>query len=523
MNVASRLQASAEPGTILVGGRTAAELQDKFLVEPLGEIAVKGRDATVEVWRLVRTATTRRGTKVRPFVGRAQETKQLRESLDGLAEGRGQVLLVTGDPGIGKTRLLDWLCELSADTVTWLDGSCASYTTEIAYSPFAEALRRWLEVDETEDASGVRAQLEVKLAHLLGEDVRETLPFLASLLWVKADPALDERVRDLSSQQLAGEIRLAYSAWLRALSEQRPVVLALEDFQWADEPTRSLAESLLEVVESAPLLLAATFRVEPDSEGWRPLGPLSDAEARELLAELAPDDLEEPVAQELTVRAEGNPFFLEHLLRLYVESGQLPDTGTLAMTVVRHELPSALESLLVARIDALPSRARRLVQVAAVIGRRFSGRLVEGVVGAEHFQEAVSSLLRLDILRERRAAPEREYEFTHGLLREAALSALPRSRRREIYRMVAVTIERTFADELEPHLEQLAFYNARAGDLPRALWYLLQAAERASAVHAYTQAAQLWTRAASLAEKLDDTDAQQRIARELWRVSEGQA
>jgi class 3 adenylate cyclase len=537
MNVAARLQSNAKPGTILAGGRTAAELHNRFLLEPLGEIVVKGRDAPVEVWRLVRAETARRSTKPRPFVGREQEREQLQSVLDALSGGRGDAVFVVGDPGIGKTRLLDWLRDLSTDQVTWLDGSCFSYTTDVSYSPFAGSVRRWLEVDEDEDAVSVRSQLEAKLAQLLGPQVGEILPYLASLLSVKAKPSMDARVRDLSSDQLAEEIRSAYCAWVRALCEQGPVVLEVEDFQWADEAARRVAESLLDVVSSAPLLLAITFRVEPDSEGWKfreralteygavelRLGPLSDAEAGELLAELAPEGLDEAVAEELTVNAEGNPLFLEHLLRLFAESGEMLQRRTWAMTVVRHELPSALEGLLVARIDALPSRARRLVQIAAVVGRSFPARLLEGVVGAEHFQEALASLLQLDILRERRPPPEREFEFTHGLLREAALSALPRARRREIYRTVAATIERTFADALEPHFEQLAFYNARAGDLPRALWYLLQAAERASAVHAYTQAAELWKRASSLAEKIGDSDAQHRVSRELWQLSEHQS
>jgi predicted ATPase len=314
--------------------------------------------------------------------------------------------------------------------------------------------------------------------------------------------------------------------------------MAVDDLHWADGATRELAESLLDVVDCAPLVLAATSRVAPESEGWRfrsralvsyaqrtvelRLAPLGEAESARLLAELAPDDLSEQGRQELIARAEGNPLYLEQLLRLFLQSGEVEARHTMAMTVVRHQLPSALDSLLVARIDALPNEARRIVQVAAVIGRSFSLPILAAVVAGEDVERTIALLLRAGVIRELRPFPQPEYEFAHGLLREAALSTLPRARRREIYRTVAATLERLFASSLEEHLEVLAFYNARAGDLPRSLWYLEQAAARAAAVHAYIQAAALWKRAAALAEQIGDVDAQHRINREAWQLSERQ-
>jgi predicted ATPase len=250
------------------------------------------------------------------------------------------------------------------------------------------------------------------------------------------------------------------------------------------------------------------------------LTPLSDEQSAQLLADLAPDTLEANAQQELIAAAEGNPLYLEQLLRFYGESGELELRRTLAMTVVRHELPSALESLLIARIDALPNDVRRVVQLAAVAGRQFSLRLLVALVDPTLIEDAIGRLLRGDIMREVRSLPEREFEFTHGLLREAALSTLTRARRREIYRAVATALERVYASSLDDHLEQLAFYNARAGDLPRALWYLERAADRATQIHASTHAAEVLRRAATLAEDLGDDDARRRINRALWQLTE---
>jgi predicted ATPase len=467
-------------------------------------------------------------------VGREPELARLTTLLDELRSGHGRLVLVTGDPGIGKTRLVDAFHELAGDQVTWLQSATTSYVGETSESPFAETVRRWLGLDLTADPGDVLPALETALPDLLGAESAEVLPYLASLLSVKADPVSDERVRDLSPGTLTDEIRRAYGAWLRAVAARRPVVLVVEDFQWADDSDVSLAESLLELVGSAPVALVLLLRPESECPGWRfreralagrgeqtaelRLRPLSDAESTLLLGQLAVGAVEDLVISQVTSQAEGNPLFLEQLLRLVTESGQTLRARTMAMTVIRHELPSALESLLLARIDALPVRARRLAQIAAVVGRRFPAQLLPPVVGADDLEEELGELIRSDILR-REEGPEPAYEFTHGLLREAALSTLPRPQRRELYRTVATAIERTFGDSVDVHFEQLAFYNARAGDLGRALWYLVQAAERATAAHAYTQAEDLWTRAAALAEKVEDEDTQRRIARELWQLN----
>ncbi len=534
MNVAARLQTHAEPGTILVGPRTAAELGHRFRLESLGEILVKGRGAAVEAWRLVRAETGQRPVVSKPFVGREPEIAQLRALLEELKSGRGRLVFITGNPGIGKTRVVDAFHELAGDDVTWLQSASTSYMGETSDSPFAETVRRWLGLEPTDDPTEVLQALETALPDLLGGESAEVLPYLASLLSVKADPVSDERVRDLSPGGLTDEIRRAFGAWVRAVAARRPVVVVVEDFQWATDADVALAESLLGLVGTAPVAFVVLLRPETETPGWRfreqtlaahaeetvelRLWPLSETESTELLKQLAAGGIEESVVAQVTTRAEGNPLFLEQLFRLVAESDQSVRARTMAMTVIRHELPSALESLLLARIDALPARARRLAQIAAVVGRRFPVQLLPAVVGTDDLGEELGELIRSDILR-RDDGAEPSYEFTHGLLREAALSTLPRPQRRELYRTVATAIERTFGDSLDVHFEQLAFYNARAGDLQRALWYLVQAAERATAAHAYTQAEDVWTRAAALAEKVEDEDAQRRIARELWQLN----
>jgi predicted ATPase len=234
-----------------------------------------------------------------------------------------------------------------------------------------------------------------------------------------------------------------------------------------------------------------------------------------LLAQLAPGDLDPEAGKEVIALAEGNPLYLEQLLRSLLESGGLAARRTWALTVPAAQLPTGLESLLVARIAALPRDARRVAQAGAVLGRAFSPTVLALIPGVGELERNLMRLLRANIIREARPLPDREYAFTHGLLQEAALSTLTRARRRELYRIVAAAYEQAFGDSLDDKLELLAFYCARGGDLERALEYLERAANRATSLRAHTQAARFRSRAAAVAAKVTDPVARDRIERRL--------
>jgi class 3 adenylate cyclase len=529
-NVAARLQGIAEPGSISVGDSTASQLTHRFVLEPLGDVNVKGRHKPVRAWRLLRPQTAAQAPPRSALVDREGEMARLRTALDEVEAGRGQTLLLVGDSGIGKSRLLGELRELAIDRVTWLEGHSLSYGQELLLSPFVEILRSWLGTEEDEAEVAVRMKIQAKLGTLLGPRT-DSVRILARLLSVRIDPEADELPDH--AEIPASEIRRSYVAWLEALSEHRPIAVALEDLHWADPATRALAEDLLDLTERAPFLLAATLRPDPGSEAWRfrarvlmdyahraselALGPLDDAAAHQLLMQLFPGELNPSARQGIVTRAEGNPLYLEELLRMLTEGGGLErKRQAWGFTATSATLLSpALESLLVARIDRLPDSARRLVQVAAVIGRTFPVRVLERVSEGRDVQTDLQVLLRGEIFREHRRYPEFECTFKHGLLQEAALSTLTASRRRELYGRVAAAFELLFAAPPDDYLERLAHYYARSQDLEKALDYLERAGERATALDAGTQAVELWTRAADVATRLGDKDAEQRISRRL--------
>jgi class 3 adenylate cyclase len=524
MNVAARLQGAAAPGTIVIGGATARKLRGRFLVAPLGQLAIRGREHPVEAWRLLSARADRSRREPSGLVGRADEMTHLSSAAAALRGGQGRLVVLNGEPGIGKTRLLEWLREELRDDVTWLEGTCAPFGEQPLFQAPAEALRGWAAVDDVAERATTLGRLGLE---------PDALPYLATLLAADAGNERAE-VANGSSGEFGAAVGRAYTAWIRGLCRKGPVVLAMHDIHWADHSTIELVERLVELLDELPLMIAATSRATADANDRRllersrlgrperivelALGRLSDSESEELLSQLAPGKLEPDARREVVARAEGNPLYLEQLLRSLLESGGLAARQTWALTVPAAQLPTGLESLLVARIAALPRDARRVAQVAAVLGRTFPPTLLARVSGVQDVELNLARLLRADIIREIRPVPSREYAFTHGLLQEAALSTLPRARRRELYRLVARAHEQVFSDSLDDQLERLAFYCARGGDLERALDYLERAANHATSLSAHTQAADLRSRAASVAERIKDPEARDRIERRLVKL-----
>jgi len=532
-NVAARLQAAAEPGTIAIGEASAKVLVHRFVVEPLGDVSVKGRRQPVAVWRLFGPQTSAQPAPATPLVGRKTEVERLREVVAELTAGRGQLLFLIGDAGIGKTRLLAELRAIAAERVTWLEGHCLSYGTELVYGPFVEMLRGWIGVEEGDAELSVRTKLRAKLGLLPASQLPDVLPYLERMLSLKLDPADDDRLRRLAPDALGAEIRRAYQEWITSLTRQGPVVVAVEDVHWADVASRALAESLLELADRSPALLVATSRVDPASEGWKlrvrvlaefahraqdlTLEPLTADAARELLATMPRSKaLGERELEQVVAGAEGNPLYLEELLSAFTEGAGLRRGQTWAPTVTGARILSpTLESLLLARIDRLPTSARRLAQIAAVVGRSFPLPVLQHVAHSDDLEGDLAALLRANIIRELRHYPEPEYVFRHGLLREASLATLPPDRRRDLYGQVAAAYEALYAASIDDRLEVLAHYYARSHDLAKALDYLERAGGKAAAIDANAHAIELWQRALKVADKLGDQEAQRRVREHL--------
>ena len=481
-NVAARLQAAAEPGTVLVGHVTARRLEHRFDLEAPVEVSVKGREKPVRASRLVRAKEREPRVATTPVVGRERELDVLDGLVRDLEAGRGRIVVLTGAPGIGKTRLLTALATKGGDGVTWLEGGCHSYGG-LAGWPFVEMLLGWLGAEIGEPEIAIRTKARAGLGALFADQADAVLAPLGGLLRLRIDTA------GVADEEVDG----AFVRWLERLSATKPVVVAIEDTQWADAVTRRLAEHVLDLTDRAPVGLVLTEEPIPGSEGAAlrlraladfghraselPLHPLTDDAAEQVLATVVGDKLDPATRTGLIREAEGNPLYLEELARAFLEGALEARGRTWTVTIGSLELlPPSLENLLVARIDRQADGPRRLAQIAAAIGRTFPVSVLERVSG-EATDEALKALLRAEIVREVSRYPELECTFTHGLLREAALSTLTSTRKRGLYADIAGAFESIYAESLDEHLERLAHYHAQAGALPKALEY----AERARA------------------------------------------
>lgn len=497
-NVAARLEAAAEPGTVLVGDGTAQLLERKFVLEERGPLAVKGRARPVRAWRLLHAQPADRSGALTPTVGRDGELARLRDAVAELARGRGQIVLISGEDGLGKSRLVAEL-NREAGELTHVEGHCPSYGGAALYRPFVEILRDWLGVADGDAEIAVRTKARARLGALLGARFDELMPSFARLLGIK------------SESDLPVDVGSAYAEWLVALARRRPLLLVVEDVQWADAATRELAERLLALTEREALMLVFTYAPATSSEALRlrlsvlgeyshratelALAPIAE-EAAETLARTFLPGLDTTATSALVARAGGNPLYLEELLRAVVEGSVVDRRRTWTLTVGSAELlPPALESLLLARIDRLPEGARRLVQVAGVVGRTFPVRVLERAVDADDLDGDLTTLLRAELVREVRRYPELECAFRHALLQQAALSTLTAGRRRELYGRVAAAFEELYVASLDDHLERLAHYYAQAEDRAKAIEYLELAATRQDGLGATEQAARLRERA----------------------------
>ncbi|HLF28329.1 MAG TPA: adenylate/guanylate cyclase domain-containing protein [Anaerolineae bacterium] len=540
VNLASRLKDTAPSGHIYVGPETYRQTSRLFEFTPLAPMRIKGKRDPVQIYAVrARAATpgTMRGIEGlrSPLIGRGPELDTLRARLDAAAQGNGCVVALVGDAGLGKSRLIAELHQAvhTANTyagaahahrsnhasVLWLEGRCTSFTQSVSYSLIAQILRSYFGLTGELDASEALLRLLEALDAVFPGEGDELLPYLGTLLGL---PVGGERTRYLDAEALQRQIFYSVRRLIGGLSLQTPLVLVLDDLHWIDETSLALLEYLLPLVGDHPLLIVWAFRpgVEPTGiqrlaeQGARhqpqrieqiELRPLPDNLSASLVQLLlARSNLPEPIQQAIIERAEGNPFYLEEVIRTLIESGLLiQEAGRWVIDPripdlearIRSALPDTLIGVLAARIDRLPELPKRVLGVASVVGRSFSRRLMLELIGAAAPLDAgLAELERNGLIESGEATWGPTFTFRHVLTQEAAYSMLLQRRRTQLHGEIANTLERLHASELDEYVALLAYHYDRSQDGAKASAYLQRAGQAALRVYANREAARFFER-----------------------------
>ncbi|MFN0073170.1 MAG: AAA family ATPase [Chloroflexota bacterium] len=515
VNVASRLQSATEIGTILVGPNTARLVRHAAQLHPNAPLRLKGKSAPLEAWTVI-ASTSAGSQKVLsdhgPFVGREPELRHLQQCLDELRRGRGQVTCVIGDPGMGKSRLLAELRREASDLHWW---QCAANAHEEATSyGLTRNILSQLCCPMPASDGDIAKQI---IQHLERLGCTTGLPAVAraiGLPWSALSPRGEPVLTPRETQQVILE---TVQRVLEHLVTTGPAVLVLEDLHWSDPTSIELLSDLLPLTEQLPILFCLAFRPDRDAASWQlrdhaartlphrfaeiSLQPLTNESASELAGHLLGTSILPVTLQALLYRAAGTPLWLEELIRMLRERAVPEQSATSFESVSTPEIPESLQALIIARIDRL-GEARLTLQIASVIGREFSQRVLARVSEAGAIDSHLSQAQRADIIRELSVLPERAFGFKHVLMQEAAYSTLLHRRRRELHGRVADALQELEPERLEALRPTLAFHYSQASAWEQAREHATAAAEQARSGFANREALIHYTHALNAGEKL---------------------
>jgi len=492
-NLAARMQQIADPGTILITDSIHKVIRDHFISESLGELQVRGKKRPVLTY-LLKGA---RGIKTRmdiaaekglsPLSGRSEELRSLHRLWDAAKNGKGQVVFIVGEAGIGKSRLVFELHRsLSAENITWLEGHCVAYGVHMPFLPLIDLLKRNFRIDEGDSDKSIIQKIEEGLARL-GEEAKERAPYLKFLFSVDPGhaliPAMDAQGR---RRMIFDSIRLMMISG----SKMRPLVLLLEDLHFIDRDSEEFLKYLIDSLAALPAMLILTYRpgyVNPFGErtfyNHISLRALEAGESLDLAKGiLRVGKLSEHVKSLILERAEGNPFFIEEITKSLEEMAALKGAEATeeAKDLDQIQIPMSIQDIIMARVDRLGEEQKYALQFASGIGREFHARLLERIAGIEErATDILDELVSFELIYKTQLYPELTCMFKHSLTQEVVYTSILTSKRKAIHAEIGEAVEELFSARLAEYYEILAHHYERGELWDKAIQYLMLSGEKA--------------------------------------------
>ena len=528
-NIAARLQEIAVPATVVLSTATYRLIQGYFACQDLGLHTFKGIATPVPVYQVLEESGAQSrfevvaATGLTPLVGREQEVRVLLDRWEQVKEGEGQVVLLSGEAGIGKSRLVQELKEqVAREGGTRIEFRCSPYYQNTAFYSVIDHLQRLLQFGREDSPEEKLDKLE-KVLQEYRLPVPEVVPLFAALLSLPHPEGYPPLT--LSPAKQKQKTQEALIAWLLAVAERQPVLAAWEDLHWADPSTLELQGLLLDQAPTARMLTLMTFRPEfrPPWGARAHLTPLTLNRLGRKQVEAIVTDLTDgkalpaEVVRQIVAKTDGVPLFVEELTKMVVESGLVRQanghyelTGPLPALAI----PATLQDSLMARLDRL-APVREVAQLAATLGREFSYELLQSVspLDKASLQEALAKLVEAEVLYQRGLPPQAQYVFKHALIQDAAYQSLLKSKRQHYHSQIAQVLEERFAETTETQPELLAHHYTEAGLIAQAIPYWQHAGQRAVQRSANVEAVAHLTKGLELLKTLPETP--ERISQEL--------
>ncbi|MFN2273240.1 MAG: ATP-binding protein, partial [Anaerolineales bacterium] len=543
VNVAARLESSAEPGAILISEGTHRLVGQQFPCEAVTGLKVRGKRKPLTAFRVtgppVRIGRARGVEALETvFIGRSEELKTLQACLAMLDSGTGSVVTIEGEAGLGKSRLLaEFRASIPQGKVRWVEGHCLSFGGSMPYMLWIDLLSGLLGIQGMEGGETIARCYKARLKELAGDQASALHPYLSRLLSIPIEQDESIEIELLDRTELRQRTFQAVRSLLEAAAKKEPFVLVYEDLHWADPTSLELLSDLIADVLQ-PVLILCTFRPghsRVQDPAWKraleqagerhhhlKLDPFGTGESRILVEGLLGScDLPPTLQERIETRAEGNPFFVEEVIRSLIDAGDLQidqeaDCWKLVGEDALVHIPDTLEGVLLARIDRLGQETKRVLQMASVIGRTFLRRLLLVLTEeSKELDKRLGELQTQEMIREYSTDPELEYIFKHHLFQEACYRTLLKKERLQYHRQLAQAIEALFPEWTEENPAMLAYHWKHAGEWERALDYYIQAGIKAQIESSLIEAIELYQEALDLAVNQNELEHEAQIRMKL--------